>query len=149
MTLTLKIDATTTNDAIEAAMPYLDMRSHAIERRDDALAVDDEHPVGTVLELHDVGGIDVLWSPTHGYAVINERSGGIGNSLVLDNGTALTPEGAALCWREGWIGRRVEAGEGDDYDTGEVYGGVDAETVLVAWDSNVKTPAAVATLRVL
>jgi hypothetical protein len=149
MTLTLKIDATTTDDAIEAAIPYLDMRSHAIERRDDALAVENDHQVGTVLELHDVGGVDVLWSPTYGYALVNERSGGIGSSLVLDNGTAGTPEGAALCWQGGWIGRRVEAGEGDDYDTGEVYGGVDAETVLVAWDSHVKTPAPVATLRVL
>ena len=44
------------------------------------------------------------------------------------------------------IGTRVEAGTGDDYDTGTVQAVIDEQTVLVAWDSGVKTPAAISQL---
>ena len=44
------------------------------------------------------------------------------------------------------VGNRVEAGEGEDHDTGTIVKIIDRETVLVAWDSQVTTPAAKADL---
>ena len=43
-----------------------------------------------------------------------------------------------------WIkeGARVEAGEGEDHDTGRVVS-VDGDMAIVAWDSGVKTPCPV------
>ena len=96
--LTLEIKASTTIEAIEAAIPYLDMRREAIERRDDAAAVLQEQGDQVVLELHDVDGVDVLYSPVFGYAYVNERSPGIGNSLVISSGEADSPEHAAEQW---------------------------------------------------
>ena len=46
------------------------------------------------------------------------------------------------------VGDRVEAGEGDDHDTGRVES-IDGDTAFVSWDSGVKTPAAVSALRPL
>ena len=95
----LTITATTTTEAIEAAIPFLDMRAEAIERRDDAAAVLDDLGELTVLEYHDIDGVAVLYSPTLGYAMVNEFSAGVGNSLVIDNGEADSPEHAAAKWR--------------------------------------------------
>lgn len=81
----LTIRATTTNEAIEDAIPFLDMRSHAIEMRDMAAAVIEEQGDQNVLELHEFGDIVVLYSPDFGYAYVNERSVGVGNSLVVEN----------------------------------------------------------------
>lgn len=46
------------------------------------------------------------------------------------------------------VGDRVEAGEGEDNDTGRVES-IDGDTAIVAWDSGVKTPADVSALRPL
>jgi hypothetical protein len=96
--LTLTIKASTTTESIEAAIPYLDMRQEAIERRDDAAAVLGEQGDQTVLELHNISGVDVLYSPVFGYAYVNETSPGIGNSLVISSGEADSPEQAAEKW---------------------------------------------------
>ena len=53
--LTLTITATTTDEAIEAAIPFSDMRAHAIELRDSAAAVLDVQGDQEVLELHVFG----------------------------------------------------------------------------------------------
>lgn len=100
MTIILTITATTTDDAINNAIRYSDMRAHAIEIRDMAAAVLAEQGDQTVLEYHDVDGIDVLYSPTYGYALINEHTPGVGNSLIIDNGEANSAEHAAAAWRE-------------------------------------------------
>jgi hypothetical protein len=102
MTVILTIKASTTTDEIESAIPYLDMRQEAIERRDDALAVLAEQGDNTVLELHDEGDdISVLYSPTFDYAYVNQKSPGIGNSLLIESGEAGSPEHAASVWRDG------------------------------------------------
>lgn len=46
------------------------------------------------------------------------------------------------------IGSHVEAGYGEDYDTGRVES-IEGDAAFVAWDSGVKTVAAVSRLRVL
>lgn len=46
------------------------------------------------------------------------------------------------------VGDRVEAGEGDDYDTGRVES-IDGDVAFVAWDSGVKTRANLSALRPL
>lgn len=45
-------------------------------------------------------------------------------------------------------GARVEAGTGDDYDTGRVES-IDGAMALVAWDSGIKTPAPLSDLRAI
>lgn len=47
------------------------------------------------------------------------------------------------------IGDLVEAGKGEDHDTGRVERIDSLEVAYVAWDSGVKTPAAISDLRVL
>lgn len=96
--LTLEIKATTTTDEIEGAIQFIDMREHAIEQRDYAAAVLDEQGDETVLELHELGDVIVLFSPIFGYAYVNERTHGVGNSLLIENGQADSPEDAAEQW---------------------------------------------------
>ena len=96
--LTLEIKATTTTEAIETAIPYLDMRTEAIERRDDAAAVIQEQGDQIVLELHDINGVDVLYSPVFSYAFVNQKSPGVGNSLIINSGDADSAEHAAEQW---------------------------------------------------
>lgn len=98
MTKILDITATTSTEQIEAAIPYADMRKEAIERRDDAAAVLAEQGDQVVLELHSVDGVDVLYSPAFGYALVNAVSRGVGDSLVIDNGEANSAEHAAAVW---------------------------------------------------
>lgn len=98
--LTITITATTTTQAIEAAIPFLDMREHAIEQRDMAAAVIDEQGDEAVLELHEIDGATVLFSPIFGYAYVNEMSPGVGDSLLIGNGEADSPEDAAQQWAE-------------------------------------------------
>lgn len=43
-------------------------------------------------------------------------------------------------------GDRVEGGEGDDHDTGRIES-VEGAVAIVAWDSGVKTPACLRSLR--
>ena len=97
--LTLTISATTTTKQIEAAIPFLDMRTEAMERRDDAAAVLAEQGDQAVLELHEIDGVTVLYSPVFGYAYVNEQSHGVGNSLLINNGEADSPDHAAQQWR--------------------------------------------------
>jgi hypothetical protein len=99
MTSILTIKGSTSTQQIEDAIPYTDMRRHAIERRDDAAAVIAEQGDQDVLELHQIDGVDVLYSPTFGYAYVNAQSGGIGDSMVIDNGEAASAEHAALVWQ--------------------------------------------------
>jgi hypothetical protein len=84
MTLITTISATTTTDAIEDAIRFLDMRTAAIEARDMSAAVLQEQGDQIVLELHEDGDVVVLWSPTFGHAWVNEISTGTGNSLFVD-----------------------------------------------------------------
>lgn len=93
------ITASTTDQEIENAISFLDMRAHAIERRDDAAAVIEEQGDQEVLQLHECDGVTVLLSPVFGYAVINEKSTGVGNSLFTDNGDVGCPEDAVKIWR--------------------------------------------------
>jgi len=95
---TLTIRATTTDSEIKSAISYLDMRREAIERRDDA-AVLAEQGDQVVLELHSIDGVDVLYSPIFGYALVNAASTGIGDSLLISNGDCESPEAAAECMR--------------------------------------------------
>lgn len=97
--LTLTITATTTTEAIEAAIPFLDMREHAIERRDDAAAVVAEQGDQVVAELHEIDGVTVLWSPVFEYAYVNEQTPGVGNSLLIGNGECPSAEHAVRVWR--------------------------------------------------
>jgi hypothetical protein len=46
------------------------------------------------------------------------------------------------------VGDRVEAGEGEDHDTGRVES-IEGNAACVAWDSGVKTPANLSALRQL
>lgn len=96
--LKLTITATTATEAIEAAIAFIDMREHAIEMRDMAAAVIEQQGDQTVLELHDIDGVTVLYSPAFGYAYVNQASPGVGNSLLIDNGEADSPEDAAQQW---------------------------------------------------
>jgi len=101
MQTTLTIRATTTDDAIAAAIPFVDMRSHATEVRDMAAAVLAEQGDQEVLTVSEHGDIVVLYSPVFGYAYVNERSAGVGDSLIIDNGEADSPEHAARRWADG------------------------------------------------
>lgn len=96
--LTLTITPATATEAIEAAIPFLDMRGHAFEQRNMAAAVREEQGDQAVLELHDIDGVAVLYSPVFGYAYVNEMSTGVGNSLLIGNGEADSPEHAAQEW---------------------------------------------------
>ena len=99
MTNILTIRASTTTEEIEAAIQYLDMRKEAIERRDDAAAVLAEQGDQEVLELHHIDGVDVLFSPVFAYALVNERTTGIGESLLIGNNDCKSPEHAVSVWR--------------------------------------------------
>lgn len=99
MTKTLTIRASTTTDEIDAAIPYVDMRKEAIERRDDAAAVLAEQGDQEVLELHHIDGVDVLFSPVFAYALVNERTTGIGDSLLIGADECPNPEHAVSVWR--------------------------------------------------
>lgn len=46
------------------------------------------------------------------------------------------------------VGARVEAGVGQDYDTGRVIE-IDGAMAIVAWDSGVRTPCPLADLAVI
>lgn len=80
----LTIRATTTDQEIENALPFLDMRQHAIERRNDAAAVLPEQGDETVLEVEEFEGTTVMYSPIFSYAYVNGRSAGVGDSYLLD-----------------------------------------------------------------
>lgn len=99
MSLILVIKGSTSTQQIEEAIRCIDMRQHAIERRD-AAAVIAQQGDQAVLELHEIDGVEVLYSPVFGYAYVNGRSGGTGDSIVLDNGEADSAERAARLWRE-------------------------------------------------
>lgn len=90
--LTLTVRATTTDKEIEA-IPYLDMRQEATERRDDARAVIAEQGDQTVLEYHDINGIGVLFSPAFEYAVVGD-----GHNMIIETWHCASPERAARAW---------------------------------------------------
>ncbi|MFT0547006.1 hypothetical protein ACMHYO_11790 [Allopusillimonas ginsengisoli] len=96
---TLTIRATTTDAEIEITIPFIDMRQEAMERRDAAAAVLAEQGDQSVLELHELDNVMVLYSPEFGYALVNERSAGAGNSLLIGNGEADSPAHAARIWK--------------------------------------------------
>jgi hypothetical protein len=95
--LNLTITATTSDAAIADAIRYNDMRTAAIIMRDMAAAVMTEQGDQITMELYDVDGIDVLFSPVFGFAWVNQPSAGIGHSLMVEY--ADTPEDAAAEWR--------------------------------------------------
>lgn len=95
----LTINPATTSAVITDTVAFIDMREHAIECLDDAVAANlpkDE----TLLELHSFGDIVVLYSPTWDYALVNEHGPGIGNSLLIEFGGVSSAEAAAETWRE-------------------------------------------------
>lgn len=98
MALITTITATTSDEELDG-IRFLDMRQEARERRDDAAAVIDEQGDQEVLELHEIDGVTVLYSPTFGYALVNEYSNDVGDSLVIDNGEAESPSAAAQAWK--------------------------------------------------
>lgn len=98
--LKLTITAATSNETLEQEIPFIDMREHAAEMRDMAAAVTEEQGDQVVLELHDIDGVTVLYSPAFSYAYVNEMSVGVGNSLLIGNGEADSPEHAAQQWAE-------------------------------------------------
>jgi hypothetical protein len=95
MTAILTIKASTTTEEIEAAIPFIDMREEALERRDDAAAVIADQGDQAVLEYHNVDGISVLYSPSFGYAYVNQYGPGAADSLLVENGDADSAEHAA------------------------------------------------------
>ena len=97
MTITMTIRATTTDAELEL-IPYLDMRAEAAERRDDAAAVLSEQGDQVVLELHNIDGVDVLYSPEFAYSFVNKRTSGVGDSLLIGAGECDSPEHAARVW---------------------------------------------------
>jgi hypothetical protein len=99
MTTILNISGTTTDDQIYSAIPFCDMRAHAVELRDAAAAVIDVQGCHNVAHIHDMDGILVLHCPIWEYAMVNERSPGVGDSLMTDNWEAPTPAAAAAIWR--------------------------------------------------
>lgn len=97
--LKLTIKALTTDAAIQE-IPYLDMRAHAVEIRDMAAAVLAEQGDQTVLEYHDVDGVDVLWSPEWMYAYVNKGGSGTGDSYLVESAEAETPRAAVDIWED-------------------------------------------------
>lgn|GEM_PF-3581247 len=96
----LAITATTTDAELEA-IRYNDMRREARERRDDAAGVLEEQGDQTVLEYQESDdGVAVLFSSDFGYALVNQLSGGVGDSLLIENGQAESIEHAAQQWRD-------------------------------------------------
>lgn len=96
----LAITATTTDAELES-IRYNDMRREARERRDDATAVLDEQGDQTVLEYQEFDdGVAALFSPVFGYALANQWSGGVGDSLLIESGHADSIEHAAQQWRD-------------------------------------------------
>jgi hypothetical protein len=97
---TLDINATTTDAEIEAAIPFLDMRAFATERRDDAKApYEAGGALDTVLTLHEIDGVTVLWDAEWACGYVNEMNPGVGDSLVIENDGAESPEDAAAQWK--------------------------------------------------
>lgn len=53
--------------------------------------------------------------------------------------------GAAALRAAGFaIGERIQAGRGEDHDTGQIIAAIDARLARVAWDSGVATPCPIA-----
>lgn len=71
--LVLRISRDLDGSIISRKIPFHDMLAHAL----------DERAAGASLELHEFGNAVVLFSPDHSYAYINERSAGVGDSLVV------------------------------------------------------------------
>lgn len=100
MTIQLEITALTSDEEIMDAIPFLDMREFALCRRNDAKApYEAGDDLESVLELHEIDGITVLWDPIWACCLVNEASPGVGDSLILYNGEAMSPEEAAKAWR--------------------------------------------------
>ncbi len=96
----LTIRASTTNADIESAIPCDEMRRHAIERRDDAAAVIDEMGDEAVLDLYKIDGVTVLWSSAYCYGVVNKTGRGAGDCLYAGEKPegVVTPAEAAAFW---------------------------------------------------
>lgn len=124
MTKIITIRATTTDAEIAVAIPYADMRVEARDRRDDAAAVLAEQGDQIVLELHDIDGVDVLYSPAYSYAMVNERSPGVGDSLLIATGECDSPEMAVLIWRT--VGAPIG-------DAGGIIDAIQADAQRKAW----------------
>ncbi|MCF3931831.1 hypothetical protein L1787_00200 [Acuticoccus sp. M5D2P5] len=98
MTKTFEITATTTDEAIDAAIPFIDMREEARLERDTIAALDDTTDA-KVYELHLIDGVTVLFHPDLGCAVVNEMSPDAGDSLFIEARELSVPEEAVARWR--------------------------------------------------
>ena len=97
--ISFSISASTTDLELEN-IRYSDMRREARERRDDAAAVQSEQGDQEVLEYQEMDdGVVVLHSPVFGYALVNQRSTGEGDSMLIENGQADSVEHAVSVWR--------------------------------------------------
>lgn len=98
--VSITISASTTDAEIECAIDYCDMSKEAKERRDDAAAVIAEQGDQVVLEYVEFAdGVAVLYSPEFGYAYVNQRSPGVGDSMLVESGKADSADHAAHIWR--------------------------------------------------
>lgn len=86
--LVLTISASTTDEAIAQAIPFPDMRAHALAGRGGA----------DRLELHEVAGVTVLLSPIRSYAYVNELGPATGDSMLISHGCTGADHAAAV-WR--------------------------------------------------
>lgn len=94
--LELIITGITHNKAIEGQLGHFpDMLEHAIEQRDDARVLD---PTEDVLEVHTIEDVVILYSPTFGYAYVNEEGDGIGDSMLIGNGECDSAAHAYYLW---------------------------------------------------
>lgn len=105
MALLLTIRAGTDDATIDAQIPVPGMRTHVRALRDGAAGaiIDRAGPAAVaedttpVLELHDVLGVVVLFSPTDRYAICNDAIP-TGPSMLVNKDDAIGPERAARCW---------------------------------------------------
>ena len=97
MNLITTISATTGTGTIINAIPFADMRQHAIMLRDMADAVREEMGDQEVAELYQDGAIMVLFSRSFGYGVVNQTNHHINHSLYVEE--ISTPDDAAAEWR--------------------------------------------------
>lgn len=98
MTKILDITATTTDERIEAAIPFLDMRAHAFVVRNGAAAVLKDQGDQLVLELHEFEGVTVLFSPAFAYSYVNQHGRRRNESLLIAGSEAASAEDAVRLW---------------------------------------------------
>lgn len=91
MSVTMIITSATTDDEIDTAIQFDDMRDAAKRHRNDCRG-----EAGAIMRLHDIDGVIVLEDRNRGM-YINENGVGTGNSMIIE---AFSAELAAQAWRD-------------------------------------------------